>query len=80
MTAFRPRARPVGALPPLRDTDPMPCGAHQGTPMQDVSARYLHWIYTNITSTPPHWSRVVAYIEENLSALKLEHRDGIWER
>jgi hypothetical protein len=30
----------------LNDTDPMPWGLHQGTPMQDVPARYMFWLWT----------------------------------
>lgn len=70
-------------MKPLNDTDPMPFGKHKGTPMQDVPASYLHWLWTQnngrdqrtqMLSSDP----VLDYIRRNLSALKLEHRDGLW--
>lgn len=30
----------------LRDTDPMPFGKYQGTPMANVPDSYLIWLYT----------------------------------
>lgn len=30
----------------LTDTDPMPFGKYKGTPMQDVPASYLHWLWS----------------------------------
>ena len=53
----------------------MPFGKHQGTPMQDVPASYLHWLYTNDVQ-----GKVLRYIKENLNELKLNFSDGIWER
>ena len=66
----------------LTDTDPMPFGKHRGTPMQDVPATYLHWLWTNErdpmrakAKTDP----VADYIERNITALAKEHPDGIWQ-
>lgn len=61
---------------PLDDLDPMPFGKHKGEPMQDVPARYLHWLWgeKKDDKTDP----VVDYIRRNLSALKQEYKDGIW--
>ncbi|TXH52713.1 MAG: hypothetical protein E6Q97_14945 [Desulfurellales bacterium] len=61
----------------LTDLDPMPFGAHRGTPMQDVPARYLHWLWTNGKREDARCP-VAAYIRKNLDALKKEHPDGIW--
>lgn len=66
----------------LNDTDPMPFGKYSRTkpptPMQDVPARYLHWLWTegkkNETKTCP----VADYIWRHINALSLEHPDGIW--
>lgn len=63
----------------LTDTDPMPFGKFKGTPMQDVSASYLHYLWTNGMKNDVKTSNVAAYIEENLQALKEEYPDGIWK-
>lgn len=60
----------------LKDTDPMPFGMHKGKPMQDVPAKYLHWLY--ISSPHSGDSPVFDYIRRNLDALKQEYPDGIW--
>lgn len=44
--------------------------------MQDVPASYLHWLWTNSDDKS---SPVIDYIRKNLSALKQEHPDGIWD-
>lgn len=62
----------------LTDTDPMPWGKHKGTPMQDVSPRYLHWLWTNGKEDETDYDSVAAYIEKSLDALKMEYPDGIW--
>jgi len=61
----------------LEDTDPMPFGKHKGQPMQDVPARYLHWLWTNGKEQDKQ-CRVADYIRRNLSALQQEYTDGIW--
>jgi hypothetical protein len=61
----------------LADTDPMPFGKHKGTPMQDVPASYLHWLWVN-GKQDDLGSPVGNYIFRNLDALKKEHKDGIW--
>lgn len=74
---------------PLTDADPMPFGVHRGKPMSDVSASYFHYLWSNGMNTlkcrddagnlySDDRSRVADYIARNLSALKKEHRDGIW--
>ena len=55
----------------------MPFGKHAGTPMQDVPASYLHWLWTQ-GKCSDHKCPVGNYIRANLNALKLEHPDGIW--
>lgn len=61
----------------LGDTDLMPFGKHRGTPMQDVPASYLHYLWTN-GMREDKTSAVADYIRRNLSGLKKEHPDGIW--
>lgn len=62
---------------PLSDTDPMPFGKYEGTPMQDVPASYLHYLWTNGLKDNGQ-SNVADYIRRNLNALKMEHKDGVW--
>lgn len=61
----------------LTDQDPMPFGKYSGTPMEDVPASYLHWLWRegkqHEESCPVH-----QYIVENIAALQQEHPDGIW--
>ena len=61
----------------LSDTDPFPFGKHKGEPMQDVPARYLHWLWTNGKEGDKSCP-VADYIRRNLDALRKEHTDGIW--
>ena len=65
---------------PLTDTDPMPFGKYKGERMEDVPARYLHWLWTNGLSSKAErkTSLVAKYIEENLAVLMSEYPDGIW--
>ncbi len=65
-------------MKPLLGTDPMPFGKHKGIPMSDVPASYLHYLWTNGMKQQTKFDPVAAYIQENLSALKQEHKDGIW--
>lgn len=60
----------------LDDLDPMPFGKYRGTPMQDVPARYLHWLWTEGAKNEK--SQVADYIRRNLNALKMDYPDGIW--
>lgn len=61
----------------LQDTDPMPWGKYKGTPMQDVPADYLHYLWTNFGMKFKS-GEVGDYILRNKAALKQEHPDGIW--
>jgi hypothetical protein len=66
----------------LEEEDPMPFGGYQGTPMIDVPAEYLFWLWTN--EKDPMSKRVKTdpvadYIHRNRSALMREYPDGIWE-
>lgn len=56
----------------------MPFGKHKGEPMQDVPAPYLHWLWTNGKREDVRCP-VAVYIRRNLSALRKEHRDGLWD-
>lgn len=65
----------------LQDTDPMPFGKHKGTPMQDVPASYLFWLWTeggkeHEVKTCP----VANYIDRNILALESEYPDGEWRQ
>jgi hypothetical protein len=62
----------------LNDTDPMPWGLHQGTPMQDVPARYMFWLWTAFGLEKDKSSQVGGYIRRNLSAFEKDYPDGIW--
>lgn len=55
----------------------MPFGKHRGTPMQDVPADYLHWLWTN-GKEHDRRCQVADYIRRNITALQQEHPDGIW--
>ena len=61
----------------LDDLSPMPWGKHKGQPMQDISASYLHWLWQEGKKNDK-LCPVADYIRRNLSALKKEHPDGIW--
>lgn len=63
----------------LGDNDMMPFGkyAKLHTRMEDVPASYLHWLWTQ--KTFDRESNVGLYIKENMSFLKADYPDGIWE-
>ena len=70
----------------LTDDSPMPFGEHRTKPMKEVPASYLHWLWTTADRSKgsgrpavTRYSPVFDYIEENMSALKKEFTDGIWE-
>lgn len=52
----------------LQDTDPMPFGKYKGTPMKEVPAYYLLWLWDNDRMSPS----VEHYIEQNLEVLEAE--------
>lgn len=58
-------------LPACEDTDPMPFGQYQGTPMQDVPPRYLLWLHEQGCRN----IRVANYIFNSMDALKMETGD-----
>lgn len=61
----------------LDDTSPMPFGQYKNSPMQDVPAGYLHWLWTNgMADNRKH--PVHKYIVSRLNALEQEHPDGVW--
>ncbi len=65
---------------PLGDLDPMPFGKYRGTPMQDIPAKYAHWLWWDAgkRAEPVGADAVADYIRSNLSALKQEYPDGDW--
>jgi hypothetical protein len=62
----------------LTDTDPMPWGKYKNTPMQDVSADYLFFLWTKLGKERDKQCPVADYIRRNLSALEQDYPDGIW--
>lgn len=62
----------------LTDTDSMPFGKHKGEPMQDVPARYFHWLWTEAGLSDEN-NPVANYIRNNLTSLEQEYPDGIWK-
>jgi len=62
----------------LEDIDDMPFGKYKGCKMQDVPASYLHYLWHNGMRAKTSTDSVADYINRNLSALKEEHPDGVW--
>lgn len=64
----------------LTDDSIMPFGKYKATntPMQDVPASYLHWLWQNGLKNQKN-SNVADYIRRNLDVLAEEHPDGIWD-
>ncbi len=52
----------------LSDSDLMPYGKYKDTPMGEVPADYLLWLYENNKVN----GHVARYIEENLDTLKMQ--------
>lgn len=65
-------------MKPLEDLSLMPFGKHQGWPLQDVPANYLHWYFTLGGGSSKKQCPVADYIRRNLHALKKENPDLIW--
>ena len=66
----------------MTDNDKMPFGKYgpdKGDQriMEKVPASYLHYLWTQDSFNRN--SQVGEYIKENMSFLKSEHPDGIWE-
>jgi uncharacterized protein (DUF3820 family) len=61
----------------LTDDDLMPFGKYKGHPMREVEVGWLHWYFWEAQGNP--LCPVMAYIRNNLTALKAEKRDLIWE-
>lgn len=55
--------------------DKMPFGKYKDKLLSDVPAYYLHWLWGQ---RPLSNKKLENYIHNNISALKLEHPDGIW--
>lgn len=62
----------------LTDDSLMPFGKHKGIPMSDVPVGYLHWLWNN--GAKNQQTSIAVYIRENLTALKLEDEDLIWDK
>ncbi len=62
----------------LTDITPMPFGKYKGQPMQDVPVNYLHWFWRAGTMDNDAAIAVKDYIQNNLSALRMENKDLIW--
>ena len=65
----------------MNDLSPMPFGKYKGTPMQDVPANYLLWLWDNGLKekflSDSERSEVHQYIKDSMSALKQECPDWI---
>lgn len=79
MNADRGRRAPASTFKQLQDPDPMPFGKYRGTPMMDVPADYLFFLWTEGGLEHNKKSPVADYIRRNLSSLAKEYADGIWE-
>ena len=67
-------------MKPFTDDSKMPFGKYKGVPMKKVPADWFFWLWTKAgyekkTEVDP----VANYIKRNLSTLKQDHPDGIWE-
>lgn len=56
----------------INDDTPMPWGKYKGTPMEDVPASYLLWLYDVGTKD----NDIMHYIRENLDVLQKELNNG----
>lgn len=62
----------------LTDKDPMPFGKHKGTPLANVPAKYLLWlwkeVFNSMIASPGDYYRypLSKYIQENLHVLQAE--------
>ena len=54
----------------ITDNSPMPYGKYKGKKMGEVPDEYLLWLYTYSSPCDNPEDRVIAYIEENLDAIK----------
>lgn len=63
----------------LDDLDLMPFGKFKGTPMQDVPANYLFWLWTTGKENDSRCP-VADYIRHNLEVLEKDYPDGIWRK
>ena len=63
---------------PLEDSDSMPFGKYKGESMDSIPASYLHWLWTNGKKHECKTCPVAGYIKNNIEALKLEYKDGLW--
>lgn len=57
----------------------MPFGKYKGTPMEQVPASYLHWLWREGKYKEVNTNDVADYIHRSLSALAQELPDAIWE-
>ncbi|HZR21493.1 MAG TPA: hypothetical protein VFE51_29700 [Verrucomicrobiae bacterium] len=64
----------------LSSTDPVPYGEQEGTPMQDLLAAYLNFLWES-WQTSPAWKRALPvrnYIQQNLAALRAADATLTW--
>ncbi len=61
--------------PAYDDLSPMPFGQYSGKPLQDVPAKYLHWLWGK---RPLDDKKLENYIWNSIEALKVDFPDGIW--
>ena len=64
----------------LDDSSPMPFGKYRGTPMSDVPASYLFYLWSKGKEHETAVCPVADYIKRNLNVLEDEYPDGIWSK
>lgn len=62
----------------LEGTDLMPWGKHAGRPLQEIPAKYLHWLWTGKDYKSKHMNPLARYIRNSIDDLEEEYPDGIW--
>jgi hypothetical protein len=60
----------------LGDDDLMPFGKYKGTPLQDIEARYFHYLWQN--GMKKERTPVAEYIRKSIHAFQVENPDLIW--
>lgn len=61
------------AIEPYNDLTPMPFGKFRGTPLANVDAEYLLWLYgTSENGSRLSDAKLAKYIESNMESLRIE--------
>lgn len=62
----------------LQDTDKITFGKYKGKRLEEVPAKYFHWLWTNGKSDEVMTDLIAEYIFRNIPALMKEFSNGIW--